>query len=499
MAIRIRHGAFGSYKTASGVWEEIVPILRDGGIVFTNVRGIDAKKIAKVFKFTEDEALDIEERLFYMGECLSEPEKEFIRYFYVWLPKGATLFLDEAQVYFPDNFKIDTYKTPPGFPRIDLVVRVQKFIADYSDQVWAQNVIDGGSDYDFNTLVSRPSNLSDAINMQRHHGWDLLLTTPNISLVSKYLRGVSEVAFFQRAASLWLGGFFGGGRFQRTAHQGKYSETSQKYWIGEPELIKIDKRVFKVYQSTATGTFTVSKYKNLFFQWKLWIFVVILFGLIYAMSGMFAGISQTASFVGNMSQGGTKALEAQQRTIREQEAAKKASNNKVNNEVKSKTDSSNYDAVPPSPSQLQPANTPPVLIQSNQSNQNQQPVKADFKVFGVPFSELSDRVTFAGYVGNDDNRRFFFYVDHTTNYTSLHLPYFCDASLFRRTNEYVKLTCEHNGIIHTVVIDNTNSMLLLVKLSSNNKGGNMTLSNNPVTNTVSDSASSAISSVVSSK
>jgi zona occludens toxin (predicted ATPase) len=165
MAIRIRHGAFGSYKTASGVEEEIVPVLRDGGIIFTNVRGIDPLKIAKVFKFTDDEALDIEERLFYMGECLSDQEKEFVRYFYVWLPKGAMLFLDEAQAYFPDNFKIDNYRdVPTQFPKLDLIVRVKKFVAEYSDDLWAQNVIDSGSDSEYETLVSRPSNLSDAIN-----------------------------------------------------------------------------------------------------------------------------------------------------------------------------------------------------------------------------------------------------------------------------------------------------------------------------------------------
>jgi zona occludens toxin len=501
MAIRIRHGAFGSYKTASGVEEEIVPTLRDGGIVFTNVRGIDPLKIAKVFKFTADEALDIEERLFYMGECLSDQEKEFIRYFYVWLPKGAMLFLDEAQAYFPDNFKVDTYKTPPVFPRMDLVVRVQKFIADYSDDLWAQNVIDSGSDVQYETLVSRPSNLSDAINMQRHHGWDLILTTPNISLVSKYLRGVAEVAFFQRAASLWLGGFLGGGRFQRTAHQGKYSETNQRYWIGDSELIKIDKRVFQVYQSTATGTFTVAKYKNLFFQWKLWVYVLILIGLIYGISGMFSGLSQTASFVGSMSQGGSKAMEAQQAKAKEQEAAKTG-------ETK-KTDPSNYAPLSPAPAPIQPAGTPPNPIQSHQQSdqkqvsqpQPQPQPKVDFKVFGVPFLELEDRLTFAGYVGSDENRRFFFYVDHQTNYTSLHLPHFCSAELIRKTNDYVRLVCERGGLSHEVVINNSNSMLLVARLSSNkNSGGdNMSVMNNPLTNSILEPSVGAIKATVESK
>lgn len=40
MAIVIEHGPNGSYKTASVVWFRIIPALREGRVVVTNVLGL---------------------------------------------------------------------------------------------------------------------------------------------------------------------------------------------------------------------------------------------------------------------------------------------------------------------------------------------------------------------------------------------------------------------------------------------------------------------------
>ena len=40
MAVYFRHGSNGSYKTAYAVWFEILPALRNGRVVVTNIEGM---------------------------------------------------------------------------------------------------------------------------------------------------------------------------------------------------------------------------------------------------------------------------------------------------------------------------------------------------------------------------------------------------------------------------------------------------------------------------
>ena len=102
MATIIRHGAAGSYKSACAVWFDLLPALRSGRVVVTNVEGMqDIQTIEKRL----GERFPVSARIIRISS-MSENGIKLWQNWYNWCPVGAMILIDEAQ---------DIYNKTVGF------------------------------------------------------------------------------------------------------------------------------------------------------------------------------------------------------------------------------------------------------------------------------------------------------------------------------------------------------------------------------------------------
>ena len=90
MATKVFHGAPGSYKSSTAMWFEIVPALRSGRVVVTNLQGVKnlediQRELKEVFPSTA--------RLFRISKG-NDKGMALMRNFFHWLPIGSMIFLD---------------------------------------------------------------------------------------------------------------------------------------------------------------------------------------------------------------------------------------------------------------------------------------------------------------------------------------------------------------------------------------------------------------------
>lgn len=85
MALLIQTGVAGTGKTLFGIQKYIIPELKTGGVVYTNIDGLVAKRISILFDI---DIFQIEKNL----RILKDPE-----YFYKELEKNSMCVIDEAQ------------------------------------------------------------------------------------------------------------------------------------------------------------------------------------------------------------------------------------------------------------------------------------------------------------------------------------------------------------------------------------------------------------------
>ncbi|MFA7238752.1 MAG: zonular occludens toxin domain-containing protein, partial [Sulfuricellaceae bacterium] len=103
--------------------------------------------------------------------------------------------------------------------------------------------------HDAAAAAGRPATWNDALEMHRHFGWDMILTTPNIRSLRADVREVAEGAYKHRNLAVigWRG------RYMEGFHDAQDS--------GLPNHMvtlvskKISKEVWSLYDSTATGSF----------------------------------------------------------------------------------------------------------------------------------------------------------------------------------------------------------------------------------------------------
>ncbi|HCA1452954.1 TPA: hypothetical protein MNK97_005281 [Klebsiella pneumoniae] len=219
MAIKIHHGPNGSYKTSGAVWDDAVPAAKAGRVIITNIRGMSTERFENLFPDLPDtfEVINIDHQL--------SEGMERIRNWFHWAPRNAFLIFDEAQTLFPKH--------------------------------WTQKDLDkfdfpGGQDKAFE--ADRPMNFLDAWTRHRHWNWDVILTTPNIKYVHEQVRNTSEAAY-QHSNLMLLGKWLKmivGKDYKEAMHnaQENRAPTDGSNIVA---LRKIDKRVFKLYDSTATG------------------------------------------------------------------------------------------------------------------------------------------------------------------------------------------------------------------------------------------------------
>ncbi|MFQ2576183.1 zonular occludens toxin family protein [Aeromonas caviae] len=215
MSIKIHHGAPGSYKSSGAIHTDVIPAIKAGRYIITNVRGFSVERCREVLGKDVPDSFEV----LYV-ETESQEGRDHLARFYHWAPKGAFFLVDEVQRVFP-----------PAWRQSDL----DKL--DYP----------GGPDKAKED--GRPETIDVAFDMHRHHNWDFVLTTPNIKKVHQVIRAAAETAI--RHTNMAILGL--GGRYKTVLHLSDNSGTSLSDVLQAKPFNKVPKYVFKLYDSTTTG------------------------------------------------------------------------------------------------------------------------------------------------------------------------------------------------------------------------------------------------------
>lgn len=217
MSVKIHYGPPGSYKTAGAMLDDVIPALREGRLVVTNVRGLTIEKVRREFPDLPGEAevlsLDTEE---------AGQKERWSRWFH-WVPQGALMVVDEAQDVWPKRWT-DKQLQALEFP--------------------------GGEDAA--EKEGRPGTWWIAWEKHRHYNWDFVLTAPHIKKIREEIREVSEGAF-KHINRAQLGRIFAGS-YNQAYHSAMDTGSASSIYTVEKK--RIPDYVFRCYKSTKTGEFT---------------------------------------------------------------------------------------------------------------------------------------------------------------------------------------------------------------------------------------------------
>ncbi len=216
MSITIRHGANGSYKSASAIDEYFIPAAHDGRVVVTNIRGVSRERTMLTLEDVPD-SFDV----IFVDTDTAEGRAHIAKWFH-WVPFGALLLFDEAGVIFPKLWTATDIKA-----------------LNYPGGVQAAGE------------AGRPATWIEAWEMHRHYNWDIVLTCPNIKSVRDDIRNTTEGAYKHKNRAIF-GPLFKG--FNEGYHDATKNGVSQSdfYYIRSKRCSSL---AFALYDSTKTGVF----------------------------------------------------------------------------------------------------------------------------------------------------------------------------------------------------------------------------------------------------
>ncbi|NQY64933.1 MAG: zonular occludens toxin, partial [Alteromonadaceae bacterium] len=251
----------GSYKSSTAMWFEIVPALRQGRVVVSNLQGL---KSLDEIQHLLGEVFPESTRLLRIS-IGNESGLALMRNFYHWLPIGAMIFIDEIQDVYPNDKSFKPadhdYKTEGFFddhlPKefIEIYHNEQRQIknnvdiADYQDDL-------GDSLFDDRAYLRYPRTLRECFMRHRHYNWDILLATPDIKEVAAFIRSVCEVAYCHSSKDAIPVSYY-----KRRPRILEHLPKTNGLTVGKNDIVtfqKVPLDVFQLYQSTATGKGTKS-------------------------------------------------------------------------------------------------------------------------------------------------------------------------------------------------------------------------------------------------
>lgn len=274
MAVIIRHGPAGSYKSSYAVWFELLPALRQGRTVVTNVEGM--RSIEEIEKLL-GERFPTTARIFRFSSQTSKGRKLW-QHWYNWCPLGSYILIDEVQDIFSKSLGFDLTKNlyqgidayadilPPDF--VDFYRRNrasfkpdQHFIDDLGERI----IADDGS-------VIMPANFEEAFQRHRKYNWDITLCTPNIGALGREVKSVSELAVSHRSKD--------GVGFKRFTRLYEHEPLSTTIKPAKDDVVtkkKVPVAVHLLYASTATGSATKAGFSTgLLKMPKFWLAVSVM-------------------------------------------------------------------------------------------------------------------------------------------------------------------------------------------------------------------------------
>lgn len=263
MAVYFRHGSNGSYKSAYAVWFEVVPALRAGRLVVTNIEGL---KSLQGIEELLGEKFPASARLIRIFSRSEEGVKLWQSWF-CWMPIGALVVIDECQDLFSADvgFKrekaqyipVENFKDllPPDF--MDLFY--SRWLPVPEDQRGDDGEEDdtGRTQYDDLGRLMYPFNFYGAFMRHRKYQWDVIMLTPDWTSIPTWVRGCAQEAYSHRSTDT----FFRKRKpriFNHLPNSSKTAPTTKAdYASCTSKKIPID--VFALYKSTGTGGFNESK------------------------------------------------------------------------------------------------------------------------------------------------------------------------------------------------------------------------------------------------
>lgn len=258
MAASIFHGAPGSFKSSSAVWFELLPALRAGRLVVTNIEGIQDKETIEI---ELGEEFPEGANIWRISSQTDNGKWLWMRWFW-WMPVGAFIILDEVQDVFPNDstvFKpveLDSTgiksiqdKLPESFYNYYFEV-IKSFTPpdDYKDDL-------GDVILDENGHIIYPKTMREANMRHRKYNWDIIYCTPEITEIHKLVRQVCQYAYKHVYKEFLEFIPYYNRRTRINEHTPKSSgETIKK---GDPvKWRKLPLEVFKLYKSTSTDKVT---------------------------------------------------------------------------------------------------------------------------------------------------------------------------------------------------------------------------------------------------
>jgi len=255
MATSIHHGEPGSFKSFSLVQRFIIPALREGRVVITNIRGVNS---LQRFSDALGESFPESAVLAFLDTDL-KANRLSMAAFYQWAPLGALIVIDEAQRIYPNR-------------------------RDFTLESLDKNYIPDGVQVD--PTEDRPEDVFTAYDMQRHYNWDILLSTPSIAKIKSDIRQVAANAFYHKSLQdkipkilqLWFPKRFKN-LWLEQEHHAQDSGLAKTHATGQPKQYQADERVFSCYDSTVTGEHSTTAVKTSIFsdpKLRIILFVLVL-------------------------------------------------------------------------------------------------------------------------------------------------------------------------------------------------------------------------------
>ena len=268
MAAKIFHGAPGSFKSASAFWFEVLPALRSGRVVVTNIEGVLTKESIEI---ELDEVFPESADIWRLSSQTENGLFLWRRWFW-WMPVKAFIIIDEVQDVFPNDAKVFRPEEldSKGIESIRTHLP-EKFYNHYKVAIadFKPDISEGISDdtgeivLDENGDILYPKLMREANMRHRKYNWDIIYCTPEITEIHKLVRSVCEFAYFHKYnESLEFIPYFN--RRPRIHEHSPKSTGVPKKKDDPTKWRRVPVEVHKCYRSTSTGKTTKSGAINAF-------------------------------------------------------------------------------------------------------------------------------------------------------------------------------------------------------------------------------------------
>jgi zona occludens toxin len=300
MAIRIRTGSNGAYKSSYVVYFVILEALKAGRVVVTNIEGMAPLELI-------EQRLDIKfpstSKLIRISSR-NDNGLELWQYFFCWAPLGALIVIDECQdIYSPKvgfDIKKIRYKPLqdflPNLPDGYEDFFNSRYVPVNMEELDPCDIDDcGRAEYSEDGRIIYPFSFNEGFMRHRKYNWDIELLSPDWKQIDSGVKACAEECFFHKGRD----GYFWAKRKPYIFKHDK-SVTTPAIPKGRDSSLfkqKIPLDAFLLYKSTSTGKAQDSGQMNVLFRNPKVIGVCLLFiaclgYLTYGISNLVFGASE---------------------------------------------------------------------------------------------------------------------------------------------------------------------------------------------------------------